>query len=222
MRFGFLSIIILTSSFANCQLNREFEGIIKYQHKFIFNSTDVDTLEVIDALGVSSNFYYKSGNYKWVINSDNNNKIEYFDAITQTVYSLYGENDTLFMSKKNGYDDSLLVFNIVDIDDTICGLKCKKAETISFTKNDTDLQTQRTLYYNPAVSIAPNRFTSYRTYATNKVVREIKCWPVRIELESKLMPFIFILEAIEIIPKQLSEAEVYLPINKPIKPLSLF
>ena len=124
------------------------------------------------------------------------------------------------MSRKNGYDDSLMVFKITDTDDLVCGLKCRKAETFSFTKDDSDLQTSRVLYYSPAVSIGSNRFSFYRTYASNKVFQKIKCWPIKIELQSKFMPFTYIIEAVQIIPKQLSEVEVFLPGDRPIKPLS--
>jgi hypothetical protein len=223
MRYFLFAIALLSISPARSQVNKEFEGIIKYQHTFRFNSPDVDSSEVFNALGTSSVFYYKKGNYKWVYNYEHNSNIEYFDSKTQTVYSKYGENDTLFMNKKNGYDDSLVLFTLSDTDDTVCGLHCKKAETFSITKDDTNLQAKRILYYSSAVSIRPDRFSGYRTYATNKVVKEIKCWPIKIEFgEAKYTPFIFIIEAIEIIPKQLTDAEVYLPPNKPIKPLPLF
>src|SRR5258705_9377606 len=222
MRYALLSIALLSISPAWSQFDEEFEGIIKYQHKFRFNTPDVDSLEIFKALGTSSVFYYKNGNYKWVYYSESNNNVEYFDDKTQTIYSQYGENDTLFMGRKNGDDDSLILFTLKDTGDTVCGLRCKKADTFSIAKDDTDLQTKRILYYSSAVSIRPDRFSDYRTYATNKVVKEIKCWPIKIELESKFMPFTFILEAIEIIPKQLSEAEVYLPQGNPIKLLPLF
>lgn len=222
MRLIAITAFLLASSSGKSQITKEFEGVIKYQHKFRFNSPNADSTEIMNALGSSSVFYYKKGNYKWVVTSENNSKVEYFDSKTQTVYSFIGEKDTLFMSRKNGYDDTLLVFKIEDRADTICGFACKIAEIFSVTKDDSDLQTKRIIYYSSAVSIKPNRFSSYRTYATNKVLEKIKCWPIKIELESKLMPFIFIIEAIEIIPKRLLDFEVYLPVNKPIKPLPLF
>jgi hypothetical protein len=222
MRYALLAIILISISPARSQLNKEFEGVIKYQHKFRFNTMDADSLEIFKALGTSSVFYYKKGNYKWVYSSESNSNVEYFDSKTQTVYSLYGENDTLFMEKRNGHDDSLLLFKINDTDDTVCGLRCKKAETFSINKDDSDFQTKRILYYSTFVSIRPDRFSNYRTYATNKVVKELKCWPIKIELESKLLPFTFIIEAIEIIPKKLSDSEVYLPTKNPIKLLPLF
>ena len=222
MRFVMLSLALFVVFLSKGQDNKEFEGVIKYKHRFLFNSADIDSLEIMNTLGTSSEFYYKEGNYKWIINSDSHTKVEYFDSKTQTVYSLYGQNDTLFMSRRNGYDDSLTVFKIVDTDDSVCGLKCKKAETFSFTKDDSDLQTSRILYYSPAVSIGPDRFSFYRTYASNKVFQKIKCWPVKIELRSKFMPFTYIIEAVQIIPRQLSDLEVFLPDNRPIKQLSLF
>lgn len=223
MRFVFLTIAVFITNSARSQNNKEFEGVIKYQHKFLFSTPDVDSLQVFKALGTSSVFYYKEGNYKWVYFYDNNSNIEYFDAKTQTIYSQYGENDTLFMSKRNGYDDSLVLFKVEDKGDSVCGLKCRKAETITFTKDDTDLQNKRILYFSSVVFIRPDRFSNYRTYGTNKVVNEIKSWPIKIVFESsKYMPFDFIIEAVEINPMQLSEAEVYLPSKRPIKPLSLF
>ena len=223
MRFVFLTIVMIITTSVCCQHYREFEGVIKYQHKFLFTTPEVDSLQVFDAVGTSSVFYYKEGNYKWVYFSDSNSHIEYFDAKTQTIYSQYGENDTLFMGKRNGYDDSLVLFKLEDKDDTVCGLRCRKAVTFTFTKDDTDLQNKRILYYSPIVLIGPERFSNYRTYATNKVLNEIKCWPIKIVFESsKFMPFDIIIEAVEIIPKKLSDSEVYLPPKKPIKQLPLF
>ena len=222
MRYALLAIAMLAITPAWSQFDKEFEGVIKYQHKFHFKASVVDSLKIINALGTSSVFYYKNGNYKWVVNSDSNSKIEYFDFKTQTVYTLYGENDTFYISRKNGYDDSLVLFKLNDTGDIVCGIRCKKVETISINRDDPDFQTKRILYYSPTVSIRPDRFSNYRTYATNEVIKKIKCWPIKIELESKLMPFTFILEAIEINPNKLSDSEVYLPPKKPIKLLPLF
>jgi hypothetical protein len=222
MRRGLTCIFILAEVYACCQSNKEFEGIIRYQHKFLFTYPGIDTSAIKDELGTSSVFYYKEGNYKWIITSEKKSDIEYFNAATQTVFFLYGNNDTLFMGPKNGYDDSLLLFKEDHKNYTICGLNCRKAETISVAKNDTAMVMKRTVYYSPAVPVAPGRFSSYRTYASNEVIKKTNSWPLKIELGSPRVPFVFILEAVEIIPKQLSPADVYLPADKPVKQLSLF
>lgn len=216
------ALFLLIAVPATAQVSSEFEGIIKYRHSFRFYSPDFDTSTLIEALGVSSVFYYKEGNYKWVINSPNSEKTEYLDSKTQTAYYLFPGNDTLFRSLWHGYDDSLLVFEEEDNADTVCGLRCKKARMIFFTKSEPTLLTRKVIYYSPDVTVPPGRFASYRTYGTNRVIPLTKCWPIKIEIESRIYPYAFILEAYEIIPRKLTASQVYLPANKPVKQLPLF
>jgi hypothetical protein len=82
--------------------------------------------------------------------------------------------------------------------------------------------TSRTLYYSQAININSIHFDRYRSYASNKVFGMIKCWPLKIELRSDIIPCLFTIEAVEIIPKKLSESRVLLPPDKPIKRLPLF
>jgi len=219
MRFAALYIALLIAYTAKCQENKEFEGVISYQHKIIFSSPDVDSSDIINYLGTTSTLFYRNGNYKWVINSPASSKNEYFDTKTQTVYYLFEGSDTLFMSVKKGYDDSLAVFNINDTDEKICGLQCKKAETILFSKYYDGSKTKRTVYYSPTVPVSATRFSLYRTYATNKVIKKIRSWPLKIVLETDGVPFTFILEAISIVPLKLSDEDVKLPPAMPIRSL---
>lgn len=219
MRFAALYIALLVTYIAKCQVSKEFEGVISYQHKIIFSSSVVDSSDIIKYLGTTSTLFYRRGNYKWVINSPTSSKNEYFDARTQTIYYLFEGSDTLFMSVEKGYDDSLAVFNISDTDEKTCGLKCKKAETILFGKGNDGSKTKRTVYYSPTVPVNATRFSLYRTYATNKVIQKIRSWPLKIVLETDGVPFTFILEAISIVPLKLSDEEVKLPPAMPIKSL---
>lgn len=203
---------------ANAQSSNEFEGIIKYEHKFSFKTSDVDSLEIMDLFGRSSEFYYKNGSYKWVLNS-RVQKIEYFNVKEQTVFFLTANNDTLLRSKQNGHDDSLQIFDHLDKQELVCGQMCDIVETVSFTKGEPDYPIRRTLFYSSIVSLRGDRFHSYRSYASDKVFKKIKCWPLKIQLESTTMPFVYIINAVQIIPKKLMDAEVSMPFNRPMKEL---
>lgn len=221
MRILISILLLFLNGNSEAQTIKEFEGIIKYNHYYNFQNFDGDTAELKKQLGLSSVFYYKNGDYKWIIQTEIP-IVEYYDSKTQTVYSIYGENDTLFQSRKNGYNDSLLVFKIRNDSDSVCGNRCQIAETVVVNKDEPDMITKRILYYSPAISIDAKHFNLYRSYASNKVFEEIKCWPLKIELQGSFIPCVFIMEAVQIIPRQLLDSEVFLPMNKPIKRVSLF
>ena len=217
LRIFIITVFQLFAMFLFAQKQKEFEGIIKYNHSYIFDSEGIDTAEIINLFGRSSVFYYKEGNYKWIRESSSKKDYEYFDAKTQTVYSQYHNNDTLFLYQRNGYNDSLSLY----VEDTafykICDIDCKMAGTITFTMGDTDMRVDRAIYYSPKIYIPPNRFSGYRTYATNKVINKTQAWPLKIVLASAQMLFTYTIEAAEIIYKKLEMKEVSLPQSKPIK-----
>lgn len=218
MRCSIIFLFFLVSFSIYGQTFKEFEGVIRYKHYYNFSNYYGDSSDVKKSLGTSSEFYYKKGNYKWVINGGKMT-IEFFDSNTQTVYSFYDTQDTLWMSNRNGRNDSLELFKIEETKDSVCGLLCNKVETFSRNVSDSLLSTRRVLYYSEEVSLAPGRFYGYRSYGSNIVFDKIKCWPIRLELTSILMPFLYVIEAIEIIPKPLNDSDVLMPPNKPIRSL---
>ena len=221
MRHFLLLLIFINYLVAQGQEKKEFEGIIRYKHHFNFDNYEGDSIEFKNAFGPSSEFYYKKGSYKWVLNNIANT-IEYFDSKTQTAYFLKNEKDTLFMGVKNGRDDSLIEFSIDERSYLVNSVLCKKAITVSIDKAwGPEWPTKRILYYSPDTFIGANRFSEYRSFASNKVYQVTKCWPIKIELFFPLMPDVTY-EAVEVIPKSLTDSEVLMPTDKPIKPLPSF
>ncbi|MGC4036481.1 MAG: hypothetical protein QM764_11000 [Chitinophagaceae bacterium] len=221
----FIFFIAVCISFSALAQQKEFEGVIKYNHRFRFDPSVADSTAILNELGESSVFYYKKGNYKWIYRVGAATvTVEYFDAKTQTVYLQYpSSGDTLFRSAKKGHNDSLLSFKTFnDSVKVICGLVCKKANTLTFRRGNHEDQDERTIYYSPEIFVPISRFSLYRTYAMNKVISKTKSWPLWIEVKASMMPVAQTFEAVEIVPQELSDDEVYLPKNKPVKQLSLF
>lgn len=198
---------------AAAQTAGEFEGRIRYVHHFRFLSDELDTTAIKDMFGRSSEFCYKNGDYKWVIRAIPL-VTEYFNTKEQTVYHLSVTGDSLLRSFDKGYDDSLVSLESLDRMQTICGYPCKGVKAVTWTGNDPEQEIKRILYYTDAVSIDPQNFHSYRTYASNRVLPKIKSWPLRIEMHLWGAPFIIIMEAEEVIPGNLSDKDVKMPEGK--------
>ncbi len=219
MKIVFAVLLSFIAVCLNGQQQKEFEGIIRYKHTFLFQSKKPDST-VINELGTSSVLYYKNGNYRWDITSIKR-QTEYFDHKTQTVYYKFRNKDSLFRSKKNGFNDSLVSFKPLSRKETICGRRCTIVETVGIGKEKGDASFKRTLSYSPTVPIDSNTFYAYRSFASNKVIKRIKSWPLKIILESPDVDFVFILEATEIKSMKLKDDQVRLPANLPVKNLYL-
>lgn len=221
MRFILLYLTVFAALSLSAQQQTEFEGVIRYKHLFTFNSSVTDTASIKERFGSSSVFYYKKGSYKWIYRSDMDIVTEYFDGETQTLYlQSRWTGDTLFKAKGHGY--TLQSFQLYDVTDTICGIKCKKAKTITFEKGGGGDFFERTIYYSPEVYVPPTRFSAYNLYATSLVIKKTKSWPLRIEIKAQKRAFAETFEAIEVVPQELSDSEVHFPKDKPVKPLPLF
>jgi len=207
-------ILLLLTVNVNGQ-DKEFEGVIRYKHSYVFSNIK-DTVAVINALGRSSVLYYKKGNYRWVI-FGKEAPTEYFDDKTQTCYYLYRDKDSLFQSKKNGFRDSLVQFRKLDRKDTVAGIECSVVETVIISKDLQNTRTKRTLSYSPQVPVPEGRFYNFRTYATNKINPRINSLPLKMELDNPMLGMVMIFEAVEISPQKLEDHEVYLPTHLPIK-----
>jgi hypothetical protein len=215
MKLIFSILFVLVSFYVKAQDNKEFEGIIKYNHSFDFDEqSPYDTVGVKNALGTSSIFYYKNGSYKWVL-ATKPAVTEYFDGRTQTTYYEFDHTDTLFKSVVKR-QNSLLGFEKLDKQKTVCGKLCKAVEVITATRGKEKDWMKRVLYYSDSIYIGDNVFSGYQLYASSEVFKRIKCWPIKIEMEGPAFPKTT-MEAVQISRQPISDSLLYIPENRVIK-----
>jgi hypothetical protein len=209
MRCTSLFFLLVTFLQVNSQEQKEFEGIIRYRHSFIFISPGIDTAGIISSYGTYSVLIYKKGNYKWSYNTEDS-VISYFDDSTQTGYIRFGNTGSLFKEQKKN-DDDVITFKPVPGKDTVSGYICDMLEIFTNTNSKSGAN-RKVISYCDAFPVAKSRFHSAKGDLLQAVYK-IKKWPLRIRRESMTQSFIIISEAIEIIPLSVPDARVCLPKN---------
>ncbi len=208
MRSVLLLAIALIPFLGNAQ-QAEFEGEIRYLHYFRYKKFVMDTGMVVRQFGNSSYYLYKKGNYVWKFNGSDL-QTEYSFNSSRKIFAKKKNNDTLFVSKPV-ITDTILRYDIKKNADTILGIPVNMLTIVTANKANRKNEITRRIFYNAKYPVLPQHASHLYSYANNEVFKLIKAIPLRIEMESEFWPFVVRYQAVRIIPRTITPAELQLP-----------
>lgn len=181
MKKLFLLLLTSFSLFAQ-NSTKEFEGIIKYNHKVIAKESTYNVDYDYSAIGKNSEYYYKNGDYKFV-NHDCYFKADLFKSKELNNYLVLDKSDTVFVVNSRITDVQIVDFTIKKSAETILGYSCN---VLTLTLKPTDKDgpiSYRRYYFSKQLSINPEHFKLCKGNAYDFIFEKAKALPLKIEFE---------------------------------------
>jgi hypothetical protein len=203
-----ISILLLISLNAVAQ-TKEFEGMISYQHSFTIKNSSIDKSDLVKYAGSSSQYYYKSGNYKWVFDGSDM-EIEYYNASNgRSINRLRGKSTYTWSDKKES--DTLIRYELFKNADTICGYVCDRLKVMIGSKSDPNYAIIRNISFNTQLVVDPENFKKSGVWCNYDVYSITRSIPLRIEVIASDWPFTLCYIAEKVDARALTDEEVLLP-----------
>jgi hypothetical protein len=180
-------ILIATILLGICKIGltqtpKEFEGLIKYKHKVIAKVKGYNVKYDYSGIGYNSEFYYKSGHYKW-LTFNAYFLMDLFDPIAEKDYFLTTSSDTLMALDNTKADLSIIDSKTEFSVDTIAGHVCN---VFIFHAKPIDKEgpiSIRKYYYSNNFYVNPVHFSNCKSNGMNFIYSNIKSIALRIVLE---------------------------------------
>ena len=180
----------------------EFEGIIKYNHQVVAMDSSYDVNYDYSAIGKSSIYHYKNGNYKF-LNQNSYFKADLFKSNELANYLLISNSDTVIYLNARIADLEIMDYSIEESVDTILNYSCDLITLKIKPINQDSPISYRRYYFSKKLPINSNHFKECKGSAYELIYRNTKSLPLRIEFEWPNRKIIW--EAAEVENKKLSD-----------------
>jgi len=163
--------------FSFCRQEKMFEGKISYKHSFASCSPNYDEGFLRMTIGSSSDYYYKNGNYKWVIKESVFSEDVYLKDENRN-YFLVGGRDVYYGEGSEKSED-ILGYSIKKNRLKILGYSCNMLYLSARQKKDNSI-VDRYIFYSPEIKIDTNAFSKLEYLSHNFISSKIHSLPLKI------------------------------------------
>lgn len=180
---------------------KEFEGIIKYNHRIVAKESSYDVNYDYFAIGKQSEYYYKNGDYKFV-NHDSYFKADLYKSKEISNYLILTESDTVLRFDSRIADIEIIDYEIKKSAATILGYNCDLI-TLKLKPIGADAPiSYRRYYFSHQLPINSDHFKLCKANAYEFIFEKTKALPLKIEFEwpNKIV----IWEAYEVVKQNIS------------------
>jgi len=198
---GLLSVASIVSA-------QNFEGEIVYKVSVTSKMQDVTDMQLSIMMGTRQNYFFKSGNYKVIINGSVFN-MQFYNVASNTLITKLSTSDTLYSMNAGKGDDPIVYQKIIRDSIKVMGIKCD-----AFTIR-TKAGKNSTYFYNSRYSLDPVNYKGHRLGNLDVVMQAIQAMPLRITMEDA--QFKFVSEATDINRKELDQEFFNPPKDAPVK-----
>lgn len=160
---------------------KEFEGVVSYRHEVIPLTENYDIKRDLEYMGISSDFYYKEGKYKWLL-YEGFMEMDMFRNKDSVDFLKMKGTDTIALAFNNVMTDTIINFRIIPNGDTVAGYLCNVL--IVEAHGNGNFWT-RTYSFTSAFSINGAWFKNYKYNATNFIYSKLNALPLKIEIKYK-------------------------------------
>lgn len=160
------------------QISKDFEGVITYSHNVTAINHDYNIDRDFGYIGKQSDFYYKSGRYKW-LNQNAFMQMDMYRNMDTVEFLKMQSTDTILYAPNNFSNEKVKDYKIFRNEDTVLGHICNVL-VINATSAVGDWT--RRYSFSKEFSINPTLFENYKYNSTNIIYSLMKALPLKIEL----------------------------------------
>lgn len=194
--FAFLFYVSISISIAQ---NTFFEGEIKYKVTIDTKSKDIDPKLLIEYDNRIWQYYFKNGNFKWILPSKFWSSYLYIQKENRIFY-IPKQTDIAIWQNVRSVSDSMLEIKILKGEINILNISCKQIVFKSKYLSNNKIR-ERTYFYPKKIKINAKLFVNYRNNNLDEIYKRTNALPLKII--DDFGDFKITYQAIEINPKYL-------------------